>query len=119
MDDSSPEAGLFHIAGIADWEHAQQAGVYDVGLAQDGFIHLSGRHQVLTPANLWYVGRTDLVLLVIDEAKLTSELVREPGTGTDVLFPHLYGPLNIDAVDDAVAFVPDDDGTFGELPAGI
>lgn len=110
---------LFRIIGADDFEAARQAGVYEAELDTDGFVHLSGRDQVLTPANIWYVGRTDLSLLVIDEEKLTSHVVREPGTGTDVLFPHLYGALNLDAITDVVPFLPNAEGQFDALPDGI
>ncbi len=110
---------LFHIIGADDLEAARQAGIYELGLETEGFIHLSGRDQVLTPANLFYAGRTDLSLLTIDEEALTSQVVREPGTGTDVLFPHLYGPLNLDAITGIVPFPPNADGKFEALPDGI
>lgn len=110
---------LYHIIGVDDLEAARQAGVYELGLDREGFIHLSGRDQVLTPANIWYVDRTDLSLLVIDEDALTSQVVREPGTGTDELFPHLYGPLNLEAIVDVIAFEPDDEGVFQALPDGV
>ena len=71
----------------------------------DGFVHLSGPHQVLTPANALYAGRRDLQLLVLDESKL-GELRVEGG------FPHLYDTLTADAVVDVVSFPCDDDGTF-------
>jgi uncharacterized protein (DUF952 family) len=37
--------------------------------------------------------------------------------GTE-LFPHLYGTLNLDAVEDVLAFPADQDGSFA-LPAGV
>ena len=72
----------------------------------DGFVHLSQPHQVLTAANTFYAGRTDLDLLVLDETKLEGEIRVEGG------FPHLYGTLHADAIVDRVAFGPDDDGRF-------
>ena len=67
-------------------------------------------------ANARYKGRTDLVLLVLDPARVNAEIryeESEPGQR----FPHLYGPLNLDAVIAAVPFLPAPDGTFA-LPAG-
>ena len=71
----------------------------------DGFVHLSGPHQVLTPANALYAGRRDLQLLVLDEREL-GEIRVEDG------FPHLYDTLTADAVVDIVSFPCDDDGAF-------
>jgi uncharacterized protein (DUF952 family)/GNAT superfamily N-acetyltransferase len=72
----------------------------------DGFVHLSEPHQVLTAANTFYAGRTDLDLLVLDATKLDGDIRVEGG------FPHLYGTLGADAIVDRVAFPCDDDGEF-------
>jgi GNAT superfamily N-acetyltransferase len=58
------------------------------------------------PAERLYPGRRDLVLLVVDPARLTDPVRVEPGVPVDpggMLFPHLYGPLPVTAV---VAVVP-------------
>lgn len=105
---------LFHIVGDADWALAQKAGTYTPsGFAAEGFVHLSQKHQILRPANLLYEGRKDLVLLVIEPTLLAADVVFEPGShGEAELFPHLYGPLNVDAVTDVVAFPSQADGSF-------
>ena len=56
------------------------------------------------------------MLLVIDPAQLTAELVYEDCYEAGETFPHLYGPLNLDAVVRVVPFPPLPDGTF-TLPA--
>ena len=80
--------------------------------ARDGFIHLSGLHQVLTPANRFYAGRDDLVALVVDAHLVSNALVWETGTGTQEYFPHLYGALGADAVLGEIPFPPEADGSF-------
>jgi uncharacterized protein (DUF952 family)/GNAT superfamily N-acetyltransferase len=72
----------------------------------EAFVHLSRPHQVLTPANLLYGGRRDLVLLVLDEARCAPDVVVEGG------FPHLYRPIDEDDIVDVVGFPCDDDGRF-------
>lgn len=108
---------LYHIAGRAAWAAAQAAGVYQGDtLAGQGFTHLSLAHQVLRVANALYRGRSDLVLLVIESDRLSSELRFEAGEpGED--FPHLYGPLNLAAVRAVYDFPPLADGSF-QLPEG-
>lgn len=106
---------LLHIVRRADWETAQTEGEYcATSLETEGFIHLSTIEQVLFPANLFYRGQTGLVLLVIAPEKLTAPVRFDevPGHGT---FPHLYGPLNIEAVTSVLPFEPEKDGTF-QLP---
>jgi adenosine deaminase len=104
---------LVHLAERDRWDAACQSGAYLPGeFATDGFIHLSGLHQVLTPANRFYRGRRDLVALVVDARMLTDSLVWEPGTGTVEYFPHLYSALDVDAVIATVPFPPSTDGSF-------
>ncbi|MGY1719365.1 GNAT family N-acetyltransferase [Blastococcus sp. SYSU DS0552] len=71
-----------------------------------GFVHLSTPDQVHLPAQRLFPGRRDLVLLVVDPARLTVPVRFEPGRPADpadMLFPHLFGALPTSAV---VAVVP-------------
>jgi uncharacterized protein (DUF952 family) len=71
-------------------------------------------------ANAFYRGRRDLVLLEIDPARLRSALQFEspahPTGATDAAsderFPHVYGPIDLDAVVAATDFAPGADGRF-------
>lgn len=89
---------IYHLTPRHTWQQAQEAGVYTAdSLASEGFIHFSTANQVVATANRFYRRQPDLVLLIVDPLKLTAELVyeeSEPGQ----FFPHLYGPLNLDAV---------------------
>jgi glutathione S-transferase len=110
-------ARLFHLACVADWERAKAQGAYRVStlgrsLEEEGFIHLSFAHQIKQVADTAYRGRHDLVLLRIDSAKLRCEVVVEDLDGSGTRFPHAYGELNLDAVEDARRFRPGPDGTF-------
>ena len=55
------------------------------------------RHQLERTAAKHFAGQTDLVLVAVDPAALGDALRWEPSRGGD-LFPHLYGPLAMDAV---------------------
>jgi adenosine deaminase len=112
-------ARIVHLAERGEWEAARSTGSYLPGaFAADGFIHLSSLHQLLTPANRFYAGRTDLVALVIDTHFLGRALVWEPGTGTDEHFPHLYAALTPEAVLGEFEMMPGADGDF-LLPADL
>jgi release factor glutamine methyltransferase len=102
---------LVHLCTRPAWMAAQAAGSYHAeSLANAGFIHLSRPDQILKVANAFYRGLREAILLWIDPAKLQAELRWEP-VEADV-FPHLYGPLNLDAVISASDFNPDQDGIF-------
>lgn len=105
---------IFHITTARAWDTARAAGAYTAdSLATEGFIHCSEADQYVWVANQRFVGRQDLVLLHIEEPKLTAPVRRENLEGGDRLFPHIYGALNLDAVVRAVPFLPSADGTFG------
>ncbi len=117
---------LVHLCSVEDWRTAQAGGEHrPESLGVQGFIHLSAPEQVHLPANRLYAGRDDLILLHIDPAKLTDPVRWEPGVPTDpdaMLFPHLYGPLPVEAVTTTTSYVPDADGRFapltGDTPSG-
>ena len=109
---------IYHIATRADWERARAHGEYtrstvDKTLAEEGFIHASAASQVAGTANKDYRDVPgDLVLLVIDPGLLRAEVRYEDVPGAELPFPHIYGPLNVDAVVAARPFAAGPDGTF-------
>ena len=129
---------IYHITSRSALQTASESGEYrSESLASQGFIHLSQLHQVLGVANAFYAGQKDLVILVVDPALLKAELkyegpVHPVASGSEVVseavqaaaptidqsFPHLYGPLNFDAVVKIIDLALADDGSF-KLPALI
>jgi len=104
---------ILHITRRVDWETAVITPPYrSDSLATEGFIHCSTLAQVLEPANEFYRGQTGLILLVIDYSKVKSTIIYEDCYETGQQFPHIYGPLNVDAVVQVVDFPPNDDGSF-------
>jgi uncharacterized protein (DUF952 family) len=109
---------IYHIATRADWEQAQRDGEYTTStvgrtLADEGFIHASGPAQLTGVANRHYKDVPgDLVVLVIDPERVRSEIRYDNVPGADTPFPHIYGPLNADAVLAAWPLSPGPDGEF-------
>ena len=93
---------LFHLALKGDWEQAQDFGTYQwstrgMRLTEVGFIHCSWQEQVPKTFERFYADAGEIVLLEIDPIRLNSPL-RADAIPTGELFPHLYGPLPIEAV---------------------
>jgi uncharacterized protein (DUF952 family) len=108
---------IYHIAAAADWDQARQDGRYTTStrgrtLAEEGFIHTSTAAQVALVANAFYQGAPDLILLVIDPSLVAEEIRYEHVPGQAQPYPHIYGPLNVDAVVQTRPFPPDPDGHF-------
>ena len=112
---------ICHITTQAAWDAAQDSGLFLSPEFDDiGFIHCSPPEQVLMVANAYFAGRSNLVLMVIDPTRLTSPLRWEPphwigrlpSFTEGLLFPHVYGPINVDAVVRKLDLVPGETGTF-------
>lgn len=102
---------IYHIVPKTEFRAQIQASHYiPVRFAEDGFIHCThGQDLLLRVANDYFSQVAEPVLVIaIDVNQLTSEMFVEPpapvaGGGQEhlrdgVLFPHIYGPLNLDAV---------------------
>jgi uncharacterized protein (DUF952 family) len=90
-------AEILHITERATWEAAALAGEYrmstrGVPLEQEGFIHCSLPHQLRAVAEAVYADADDLVVLVIDTARLLCP-VRYEGADGGEQYPHVYGPV--------------------------
>jgi len=116
-----------HITSRKAWKDAIIAGEYIApSLELEGLIHCSTYSQAIPVAEKYYKGQSGLVLLVIDPGRLTSTLKWEPpaegapppGVRAGEMFPHIYGPINPDAVVQALDFEPNSDGHF-ILPPGL
>lgn len=104
-----------HITTRDAWNAAQRAGEYrHPSLDKQGFIHFSEPtpEQLLSVANALFLGQPGLVLLVVDPSRLTAPLRYEEDEPGSLHFPHLYGPLNLDAVTEVLDFVSGEDGRF-------
>ncbi len=90
---------LYHITSENEARKAAVAGEYTpAAFGRERFIHCSYAHQVRATINRIFRGRTDLVLLEIDPARLDCKVVEENLEGGTELFPHVYGRLRMSAV---------------------
>jgi uncharacterized protein (DUF952 family) len=113
---------IFHMALPDDGAAAFTTGEYrmstrGITLEQEGFIHCSTRNQLEDTANRFYADLDQLVVLTIDQRLVPSPIVFEPpAPDLDVLFPHIYGPLPIAAVNLATQWTrqPDADWTLDD-----
>jgi uncharacterized protein (DUF952 family) len=90
---------ILHITTAAAWAKAREDGELTTpSLADEGFIHCSTFAQVESTADRIFAGSGELLALEVEVARLTSPLKWERATDVGDEFPHIYGPLNVDAV---------------------
>lgn len=106
--DAPDGARIFHLALARDWDEAQADGWYRIStlgatVAEVGFMHASFAGQLAGVAAAHYADVTEpLVLLTIDRSRVGAPVVDEVvPAAAGAMFPHVYGPLNVDAVVDA------------------
>ena len=116
---------VYKICPEAALQEARRCGRFD-GSAddrRDGFIHLSTGSQVAGTLAKYFAGQRDLVLLAVDPVRLGERLRWEPSRGGE-LFPHLYGPLDLEHVNSVRPLTLQEDGshrlpaTLSPLPSG-
>jgi len=104
---------ILHIIKNQEWQSAKQSGIYkNESLKDEGFIHCSNEKQVCKVANYLYKDEEDVLLLYIDEKKIASEVVYEDLYELGEKYPHVYGPINLDAVVKTEPFLKDEKGEF-------
>ncbi len=110
---------IHHITSEDEWREALAVGEYrskDFGI--ELFIHCSYAHQLMAVADRLFRGKKDLLLLVIDLSKLNCNVVDENLEGGTELYPHVYGPLPLEAVVAVLPLPSKHDGGF-MLPCGL
>eukprot|EP00884_Botryococcus_braunii_P019862 jgi/Botrbrau1/655/Bobra.0161s0043.1 len=102
---------LYHLVEKVIWEATLEfkEPYFSISWERDGFIHLTEDPALLlTVANSFFINsKGDWLCLELDPTKLTAEVKYEPAKPDrrntpiweeELLFPHLYGELNVDAV---------------------
>lgn len=108
---------IYHITSQSQWQKALKEGRYlPENYEKDGFIHCSKKEQVVTVGNSFYANLSGLILLSINIEKLDPRPVYENTSGGEELFPHLYSPLPLQAVEFTAPFQPNESGSY-EFPA--
>ncbi len=103
---------VFHITTRTAWEKAKAEGKYThPSLQAEGFLHCAWREQVLGVANTLYRGRDDLVMLQIATDRLESR-IQDDCTESGAIYPHVYGPINLDSVTAVADLRSESDGAF-------
>lgn len=88
---------IYHLATPEAWKKAHGGAYRADSLAAEGFIHCSNADQVAHSANRFYADAPELLVLSIDAGRLGPALRDEPAA-TGELFPHVYGPIEPEAV---------------------
>ncbi len=96
---------IHHVMTPEGWERFQadrqsRQSTRDLTLEEEGFIHCSYADQLEGTLGRYFADLPEVVVLTLDPERLDAEMREEGG------FPHVYGPLPLDAVVDVVRRAP-------------
>ena len=106
---------IYHLVPADHWCTVSPTSPYlPRDFEKDGFIHCTrGLVKLLQVANTFYRDVPgEFLLLALDEGQILADVKYEDG------FPHIYGPLNRNAIVAIYVMSRHEDGTF-ELPSGV
>ena len=108
---------ILHVTTPEAWRRGAETPYYEAeSLSTEGFIHNCRPDQLRGVLGRHFAGHRALVLLVVDPARLTSEVRDEESHGE--MFPHVYGPIDRAAVVSVLPIEADSTGRF-TLPDGV
>lgn len=94
-------SNIYHITTQNQWDTAKQEGFYvSPSLKEEGFIHCSEERQIPDVLKRYFSDKTQLVKITIDTEKLSSQLIYDWSNAIEDTFPHIYGPINLEAITD-------------------
>ncbi|MFF7178481.1 DUF952 domain-containing protein [Streptomyces sp. NPDC008121] len=98
---------IYHVVPHPEWAASPDAPYAPASLAEEGFVHCSpDEATTLAVVNAFYRSAPrPLLVLVLDESRLTARTEWEeavpappPGVAEGTRFPHVFGPVDRDAV---------------------
>ena len=117
--EDSRSAGIaYHLAPVEVWERQKAAGSYvPEAFQSDGFVHATnGLERLLWVANEFYTAdERPYTVIVLDVSKLSSPMRYDD---PEEQFPHIYGPLNVDAVVGQLSVERGENGSFVSVSGG-
>ena len=106
-------ATIYHLIGQQDLKLRTVKGfIFEPSLQTEGFTHGATLSQVVAAANRHYKDIERTLLLKIDERKLIYPLRYDYVERHKQYFPHVYGPINMSAVQQVFLMQRNSDGTF-------
>ncbi|HEY1066168.1 MAG TPA: DUF952 domain-containing protein, partial [Pirellulales bacterium] len=106
---------IYMLMSTADFKTASSAGVWGPpSLATEKFVHASPANQLTRVANKHYKQFDEVVVVVLNPERIKADVEWEPATGG--LYPHIFGPVDMDATVRTKYFKKDAGGLYNITP---
>jgi lincosamide nucleotidyltransferase A/C/D/E len=111
---------LVHLSRRYEWTACTREGLYlPRSFADEGFVHLCRPQEAVTIANRLFANADHLLAVAIDSRRLRAELLLDQDRPGAFAWPHLHGPLALDAVVSVLPYPRRPDGRYPRLPAEL
>ncbi|MCI8484291.1 MAG: DUF952 domain-containing protein [Lachnospiraceae bacterium] len=108
---------ILHCMKKSAWNQRKQKEFWgEEELEAEGFIHCSTIEYFWRVASNFKEITDEMVLICLDERRLTAEVRYEDGDHCGRSYPHVYGLINNDAVLQVLPFLRDEEGNYLENP---
>jgi uncharacterized protein (DUF952 family) len=115
MTEDGADPFIYLLMSPDDHSRAVREGVWmPESLREEGFIHASPADQLTRVANKHYSRFDELRVVALRAVRVTAEIRWEPAARG--LYPHIYGPVNMDAAECVTTVRKDIDGRFAVPP---
>jgi uncharacterized protein (DUF952 family) len=115
MTEDRADPFIYLLMSPDDHDRAVREGMWaPESLREEGFIHASPADQLSRVANKHYSRFDELRVVALRVDRLIAEIRWEPAAGS--LYPHIYGPANMDAVGRVTTVRKDVDREFAIPP---
>ena len=102
---------IYLLSSEQEYDNAiKQGALIRESIQSEGFIHASPKNQLTRIANKFYTKTIKPLILRVDKDKIAANVKWEPATGG--LYPHIYGPLNVDAIVDVKKISLNNNGEY-------
>lgn len=100
MEKTLRDTTIYKLILSDEWKLAKKEGTYKGSALDqtDGYMHCSTIDQIQGTLEKFFANQTDVLLLSIDTEKIKQHLKWEKSPRSGRIFPHIYGPLPINAV---------------------
>lgn len=102
---------IYHLTTADHWQAELDKTEEDYrhpSLATEGFIHCCTKEQVPGVVQRHFTGHEELMILYIVERRLAKDLLKwEESPSVGESFPHIYGAIPLDAIEDLAMLVLD------------
>lgn len=97
---------IYHIMRQTEWHENPRENFRPASLVKQSFIHCCTKDQILDVIRQWFPREKNLLVMEIETDKLISNLKFENLEKGTELFPHIYGPINTEAIIQIKELIP-------------